>query len=332
MEDKEFQFSRDESGGASGCGACPLARIPAEVWKDLLRRPFRRRHPVLFWGLFLVLAFCLGAGAVSFGGDDDEDLAGDEPALGLITVQGPILDITEKLEWLSRLEQDERIAGVLLRVDSPGGGAGASQELYSALRRLAARKPLAVSMGSTAASGGLMISMAGQRVFAGASTVTGSIGVRMDLPQLHRLMDRLGIGAETLTTAPYKAAGSPLRPLTDEERAYLGEVLRDMHDQFVDIVAEGRHMPREKAAELATGRIFTGRDALAKGLVDELGGFDEAKAWLAEKAGVSPDRELVRMPRKGPWLQRQLRDSVSGLAESAREAAADMAPAFLFQY
>ena len=111
-----------------------------------------------------------------------------------LPIKGPILDVTKELEWVDKIALEDNIRGVVLRVDSPGGGAAASQELYSALKRLAKSKPIVVSMGSTAASGGLMVSMAGERIFANASTVTGSIGVRMDIPQVQKLMETIGIG------------------------------------------------------------------------------------------------------------------------------------------
>ena len=213
----------------------------------------------------------------------DEETFGDD-GIAVVSVSGPILDIGSQLDWIRKISDNPRIKGVLLRVDSPGGGAAASQELYTALKGLAATRPVAVSMGSTAASGGVMVAMAGTRIFANASTVTGSIGVRMDIPQLGPLLDKIGIGQETLTTAPYKDAGSPLKPLTPEQRAYFKAVLDDMHAQFVDIVATGRKMPRDKAAALADGRIFTGREALRLGLVDELGG--QAEDGLLQGEGI----------------------------------------------
>ena len=222
-----------------------LATVPDYVWKRIAKPSFFARHPILAVLLLLFvlgLAFGLGKGAGSGAGPD---MVADEPSLALVAIKGPILDVTKELEWVDKIALEDNIRGVVLRVDSPGGGAAASQELYSALKRLAKSKPIVVSMGSTAASGGLMVSMAGERILANASTVTGSIGVRMDIPQVQKLMETIGIGKETLTTAPYKDAGSPLRPLTEKERAYLDAVLKDMHNQFVGIVAEGRKMTQE---------------------------------------------------------------------------------------
>ena len=324
MKPADDTFSFTAEPAAPCAGSCPLARIPEPVWKYWLHLPFRKRHPWLYrLGILLLVMLLLLAVAVA----SDEETFGDD-GIAVVSVSGPILDIGSQLDWIRKISDNPRIKGVLLRVDSPGGGAAASEELYTALKGLAATRPVAVSMGSTAASGGVMVAMAGTRIFANASTVTGSIGVRMDIPQLGPLLDKIGIGQETLTTAPYKDAGSPLKPLTPEQRAYFKAVLDDMHAQFVDIVATGRKMPRDKAAALADGRIFTGREALRLGLVDELGGQAEALRWLAAECGVPARRPLIRKPAEGPWLERQLK-TWFGLALSTLDRAP--APAFLYQ-
>lgn len=294
----------DAKASATGKKDRGTVEIPVDILRELVRKPFSKRHPVLF---FLIVAACVAAaGVVITLVNSREKALAEEPTLALVEIRGPIMDVSGRLAWLDRLRREEKVVGVLVRVDSPGGGASASQELYDALAALAKTKPVAVSMGSTAASGGLMVSMAGRRVFANASTVTGSIGVRMDIPQVQRLMETLGLGKETLTTAPYKDAGSPMRPLSPAEREYLEGVLRDMHEQFVDIVARGRSMDRARAAELADGRIFTGRRALELGLVDELGGMDAAQDWLCRETGVDRAKKLLRMPDSRSWLSRQL--------------------------
>ncbi|WP_165066243.1 signal peptide peptidase SppA [Desulfovibrio sp. ZJ200] len=329
--------AQDATPGAGCAAVCPLAQIPTPVWKSLLRRPFRKRHPFLFWsGAILLTLICLfffsrdETGRSLFSGGD---------RLALVTLRGPIMDVAPTLAWIRKIERDPSVKGVLLRVDSPGGGAAASQEVYAALARVAKKRPVAVSMGSMAASGGLMVSMAGKRIFANPSTVTGSIGVRMDIPQLQGLLGKIGVGQETLVTAPYKNAGSYLHPLSPEDRAYFEGVLRDMHEQFVDIVAQGRAMPRERAAALANGKIFTGREALKLGLVDEMGGQEAAVRWLAGHTGVPADRKLLRRPEKNSWLTAGLK-SWFGLDLAAMAALSGLnatgsgwrAPAFLYQF
>lgn len=314
------------TSATQGC-ACPLAQVPATVWKDLLRRPFRKRHPIFFWGFIMLLAVVIGLIGAAVGGNGF--MGGQRMAV--VAVSGPIMDVEPTLEWIRRVERDPSVAGVLLRVDSPGGGAAASQELYSALVSLARKKPVAVSMGSLAASGGLMVSMAGSRVFANASTVTGSIGVRMDIPQLQGLMGKIGVGQETITTAPFKDAGSYMRPLSPDQREYFKKVLDDMHQQFVDIVAEGRHMEHARAAALASGKIYTGREAVQLGLVDELGGQDTALAWLSAQCGVPVERKLLSRPKEGNWLPRGLK-TMLGIDLSALGSLAASEPVFLYQF
>ncbi|MDD4701505.1 MAG: signal peptide peptidase SppA [Desulfovibrio sp.] len=327
--------------GAPCATACPLAQIPADVWKTLLHRPFRKRHPIFFWG-GIVLLFGLLGGFIAKVTEDGALTAGDQ--IALVTVNGPILNVEPTLEWLRKLAHNPSVKGVLVRVDSPGGGAAASQEVYDALKGLAQKMPVAVSMGSVAASGGLMVSMAGQRVFANPSTVTGSIGVRMDVPQLQGLMDKVGVGQETLVVGSYKDAASYMRPMTADQRAYFQGLLGDMYNQFVDIVAQGRNMPREQVVKLATGKVYTGQEALKLGLVDEMGGRDQALRWLAQKTGVSVERKLLTRPKEGSWLGRGLTamlgldaEGINGLAalvglSSAGGQSDPRTPAFLYQF
>lgn len=341
VSQENFIFNKDSAAEdnekRAACCSCPLAQIPASVWLALLRPPFSKRHPWLFWLLVFIAAISLVLlGKTLFGEDGD---IGGRDSLALVNIQGAIMDAGPTLAWIRKIENEEGIKGVLLRVNSPGGGAAASQEIYAALARVAAKIPVVVSMGATAASGGLMVSMAGERIFANPSTVTGSIGVRMDIPQLQGLMNKIGVGQETLVTAPYKDAASYTHPLTPQDREYLESVIRDMHEQFVDIVAKGRKMPREQAARLASGKIFTGQEAMALGLVDAMGGQDEAHAWLAQKTGVPLTRKLATRPLKKTRLLDSI-FSMAALAGLAGEGPDDLVtlgekwtqPVFLYQF
>lgn len=317
--------ARTDAASCAAAGQCPLARIPDSAWKALFHRPFRKRHPIIFWGLVLLLLIGVG----SFAALDEEDFEGSD-RLALLEIRGTIDDIRPQLEWLDKLAQRSDVKGLLVRVDSPGGSAAASQELYEVVAAFGKRMPVAVYMGSTAASGGLMVSMAGKRIFANASTVTGSIGVRMDIPQIRQLLDKIGVGQETLTTGPYKDAGSMLRPLSREDREYFEALLKDMHDIFVEIVANGRNMPEAKVRELASGKVFTGREALKLGLVDELGTQADALRWLAEQADVPVSRKLLRRPREIDWWREPL-ESLLRLVPGAQSVSGGGSPAFLYQ-
>lgn len=289
-DDNNFTFD------AANSADCPLRHMPPDFWQMPARRPFRKRHPLIFWGGFLL--FCIFL--ISIGRYLASDAAENgRNRLALVKITGPIMDPAPTLAWIRKIAlMPDKPKGVLLRVDSPGGGAAASQEIYAALAQLGQSIPIAVSMGATAASGGLMVSMAGKRIFANPSTVTGSIGVRMDIPQLQGLMGKLGIGQETLVTGAYKNAASYTRPLTPEDRAYLEGILQDMHGQFVDIVVKGRNLPREQVEKLANGKIYTGKEAQALGLVDEMGGQLDAHAWLAKETGVPMDKKMLTPKRE----------------------------------
>lgn len=287
-----------------GTGVCPFTLLPADALGRLLKRPFRKRHPVIFWtGLLLLAGIVIGS--ISSAVDNDES----EDSIALISITGPILNVEPQLEWIRSVADNPRAKGVLLRVDSPGGGASASQELYAALLELAHKKPIAVSMGATAASGGLMVSMAGWRIFANAATLTGSIGVRMDIPQLQGLMGKLGIGQETLVSGPYKDATSLTKPLNEEDRRYLQELVMKLHSQFVEIIALGRNLPKDKVLSLANGKVYTGQEALELGLVDAIGGQEEALKWLAEETGVPTGQPLLKRKVSKTRLMERLLES-----------------------
>lgn len=341
MSDEDFNIvpdgGKDAKDKSPSCpGGCPLALVPSQTWRELLRPPFRKRHPFIYWiSIFaaLVAGFSLGNYLMR-----DKSLDGKE-RIALVSVSGPIMNVSPLLDWIRKIENNSNVKGVLLRVDSPGGGAAASQEVYSALARIAAKKPIAASMGATAASGGLMVSMAAERIFANPSTVTGSIGVRMDIPQLQQLMGKLGIGLETLVAGNYKDAASYARPLSPEDRAYLQGILDNMHAQFVEIVAKGRNMPIEKARSLANGKIYTGQEAKSLGLVDEMGGQEQALAWLAQKTGIPASRELLKKNEKRNFFM----DAILGMTGNSlsdehvgefldKLGARLAAPAFSYQF
>lgn len=343
MEQDEFILSPDKdlekassSERKEACG-CSLANIPVEFWECLIKPPFCKRHPVIFW--LLIVTVITAAFLLFILWDSDEEIVDRDNCIALVSIGGPIMETAPTLDWIEKIENSTGVKGVLLRVDSPGGGAAASQEIYAALARLGKKMPIAVSMGSMAASGGLMVSMAGHRIYANPSTVTGSIGVRMDIPQIQVLMGKIGVGQETLVTAPYKDAASYTHPLTPEDRSYLEKVLMNMHEQFVGIVAKGRNMPFEKAKELASGKIFTGEQALGLGLIDELGGQYDALAWLSSKTGVPQGNNLLKKKTKSRSIlesvigTKSIAELVSALLGNIGTMAGEISrPAFLYQF
>ena len=290
------------------------------------KAPFRKRRPVLFW---LGVCILLGAALMTLRDlllEDEDNPLGRE-YLAVVRVEGFIGDTRKLLAWIDRLTRDKSIKGVLLRVNSPGGSAAASHELYDALRRLAAGKPVYASMGSVAASGGLMAALAADRVLATPATITGSIGVKMEVPQVQGLMEKLGLHRESIASGKYKDAGTPFRPMTQDERIYLTEILDDMHKEFVALVVQARKLPEEKVRAMADGRILTGSKALELGLVDDLGGQAEALRQLRVAAHVGSGVPLLEQPKDGSMLR--------GLLEYALAIELDVRaglPEFLYIY
>lgn len=264
--------------------------------------PFRKRRPVVFCLLILLgLAVLYAGGSAIFGALESRGVFSG-PRLGLARVEGFIGDGSRVIDWLETLRRDASVAGVLVRIDSPGGAVAPSQEVHFAIARLAKEKPVVVSMGAVAASGGYYAAVAGREIFANPSTLTGSIGVRLQVTNVMGLMERIGVRSESLTTGKFKATGSPFRDMSAEERAYLEGILADMQDEFVTAVAKGRSLSRETVLALADGRVLTGRQALEAKLVDRLGDQQAALARLRDICGLQGDPTVLEGPEKTkPW-------------------------------
>lgn len=210
--------------------------------------------------------------------------------------------IQRVLDALRRAEEDPTIKAVVLRIDSPGGSAAASQEISAQVERVKrAGKKVVVSMGDIAASGAYWVAAGADRIFADPATITGSIGVLIETFQMTGLYGKIGVNKEVIKSGPYKDMGSESRPMTPQERAILQKMVDDIYDQFVDRVAEGRKMLREKVLLLADGRVFTGRQAKTVGLVDELGDFREAIREAGRLAGIKGEPEVTDLGPTSLW-------------------------------
>lgn len=217
--------------------------------------------------------------------------------VGVIEVQGVIVSSKKTIEQLVDFRKDRSIKAIVLRVESPGGGVGPSQEIFQEVKKAVAVKPVIVSMGSVAASGGYYIAAPARRILANPGTLTGSIGVIMEFTNWQELLDKLGLESHVVKSGRYKDIGSPVRPMTAEDRKILQDLIDDVHQQFITSVSEGRKMAVEEVETLADGRIFTGRQALEAGLVDELGNLQDAVAVAAEMAGIEGEPKVVYPPR-----------------------------------
>lgn len=221
---------------------------------------------------------------------------GDKVAL--IRIEGPIVDSKEAIDTLKDYVKDLSVKAIVLRVDSPGGAVAPSQEIYEEVRKAVAKKTVVVSMGSVAASGGYYIAAPATRIIANPGTLTGSIGVIMEIPNMEGLMAKIGVKSEVIKSGRHKDIASVFRGIKPEERAILQNVLDNVHDQFINAVSDGRKMLREDVQKIADGRIYTGEQALTVGLVDELGNLEDAVKVAAKLSGIRGEPSVVSREEK----------------------------------
>jgi len=219
--------------------------------------------------------------------------------VGVIRIEGVITDSRETIEELRRFRDNPSIKAVVLRIDSPGGGVVPSQEIHAELlkARKDGRLKVVASMGNLAASGGYYIAVATDKIVANPGTLTGSIGVIMELANVQGLLEKVGVQSVVIKSGRYKDLASPFRAMSAEDRALLQNVLDDVHDQFIRAVATGRALKVEQVRDLADGRIFTGRQARTAKLVDELGDLQDSIKLAARLVGIEGEPRVVE-PRK----------------------------------
>lgn len=232
---------------------------------------------------------------------------GDKVAL--IRVEGPIIDSKDTVDQIKDFVKDPSTKAIVLRIDSPGGAVAPSQEIYEEVRKAITKKKIVVSMGSVAASGGYYIASPASRIFANPGTLTGSIGVIMEIPNFEGLMNKLGIKTEVVKSGRHKDIASIFRGMKKEDREILQGVLDNVHDQFITAVADGRKMLREDVKKIADGRVFTGEQALKAGLVDELGDLEDAVKAAAKLSGIRGEPVVITKKEKFSFFN-FLRDEV----------------------
>lgn len=242
-----------------------------------------------------LFAFCIVAAKLLL---NEKNIIFTGGKIGIIEVQGMIVDSSEFIKQLHEFRDNDRIRAVVLRIDSPGGAVGPSQEMYEEVRKFTQKKKMVVSMGSLAASGGYYIAAPANMIFANPGTVTGSIGVLMKLSNIQGLLGKVGLNSFVLKSGKFKDSGSPVRSMTKEDEQILQGVIDSMHGQFVKAVADGRKIPVEEVGRIADGRIFSGEQALRFKLVDRLGNLQDAVSEAAKMAGIKGEPELVYPPEK----------------------------------
>lgn len=258
----------------------------------MTQRLFRQQHPILFGLLILSVIFTIFWGTITFFiarslHPKNSDLFGPTPGIGVISLEGVLVQSEAVIAELTDFRDNPNVKAILVRIDSPGGAVGASQEIFQEIKRTAAVKPVIASMGSVAASGGYYAALGANKIVANPGTLTGSIGVILKFANLEEILDKVGYKSEVIKSGRHKDIGSMTRALTTEERLLLQELIDDVHSQFVEAVAAERELQAEAVRSLADGRIFSGRQARELGLIDQLGNMTDAIHLAAELGGLT---------------------------------------------
>jgi protease-4 len=257
-----------------------------------------------------LLLFLLSLSILS--GPTDESLSTQGEKVALVELNDVIYSSTEIVRQFKKYRNNTSIKAIVFRVETPGGGVSASQEIYEEVKKTRdGGKPVVVSMGTVAASGGYYVSCGSSRIVANPGTLTGSIGVIFQFYHMNELLDKIGIDAATYKTGRYKDAGSPFRNPTEADKAYFDALLADVYDQFVGVVSAERGLERDAVVRLADGRVFTGRQALDNGLVDTLGTLEDAIRIAGALGGIEGQPRVVKEQRRVSFLEWMLGEAYS---------------------
>ena len=279
----------------------------------------------VFGGLFVVFfAFLVLAYSAVRG--ESPRLASGGPRIGVVEIKGEIgtggrirgqVDAEEMLKVVKRFADDAEMKAVVVRIDSPGGAVGPSQEIFDEVRKLAEKKTVVCSMGNLAASGGFYIAMACPHILAEPGTLTGSIGVITQFPNVKGLAERFSVRFETIKSGKLKDSGNPFRDMTPEDRAYWQQLVDQVYAQFLQAVVEARNLPEADVRKIADGRVLTGQQAQELGLIDDLGNFNDAVDAAKEAAGLTGEPRLVYPPEE---RSRFFEELIGGAARSVADA------------
>ncbi len=262
---------------------------------DLILDRQRLKRRLIFWRSFAVLAV-VAALLVAWHG---RGLPIDGAHVARLPVSGLITEDRKLTEAITKLADDDSVKALIVAINSPGGSVAGGESLHDAIAKVAAKKPVVAVMGGVAASAGYMVAVATQRIWAREATLTGSIGVLLEAPNVAGLLDKLGVNADTIVSGPLKDQPSFTHKLSPQGRDVLQGLVMDMYEQFVGMVAAGRHMDPARVRELGDGRAYTGRQALQLGLVDAIGSEHDARLWLASAKGVSADLPVDDVTTRG---------------------------------
>lgn len=264
---------------------------------------FRQKHPILL-GLFILTGiFFLFLGGVSLlissliSHDSQTDIFSSKEGVGIVELKGLIVSSEQTLKHLTEFRHDPNVKSIVLRIDSPGGSVGASQEIYKEVMRTNEVKPVIASMGSMGASGGYYAALGAENIIANPGTMTGSIGVIVKFPNLEGFFEKIGYRSEVIKSGPLKDVGASNRPMSEEERKLMQDLIDNVYGQFVRDIAAARDMEEDIIRELADGRIYTGEQALEVGLIDSLGNFTDAIIIAADMGGLDVEDPRLIYPK-----------------------------------
>ncbi len=248
----------------------------------------------LFFGIIVVMI------AILISDSDTEDVSyGSGGTIALVELKEPIISSENVVRLLKRYRENINVRAIVFRIESPGGGVAASQEIYEEVKKTRkSGKPVVVSMGAVAASGGYYVACGADKIVANPGSITGSIGVISQFMHFNELLDKIGIDATTIKSGKLKDSGSPFRPMNAEDKKYFQDMIDDVHDQFISAVAEERKLKKEVVRKLADGRVFTGRKAYELHLIDTLGTFEDAIRIAADLGEIYGTPRIIKERKK----------------------------------
>ena len=239
--------------------------------------------------------------------------------IAIVEIRGVIAQSSGVIDEIHQYLDDDGVKAIILRIDSPGGGVGPSQEIHREILKGKEKKKIVTSMGSVAASGGYYIACASDLIVANPGTITGSIGVLMEFTNIEELFKKIGIKGVILKSGEHKDIGSPFREMTPEEKRLMQEVIDNVHQQFIKAVAQGRKLDYSKVTQIADGRIMTGEQAKQLGLVDQIGNLDDAIDATAKLVGIEGKPDIVYPKKKFSIWELLIRETVSAVLETLQE-------------
>ena len=254
----------------------------------------------IFGFLFLFFGFIVIVFMSMFSGSDTEDVEyGSGGTVAIIELNEPIVTSQNIVRQFKRYRENVGVRAIVFRIESPGGGVAPSQEIYEEVKKTREYgKPVVVSMGSVAASGGYYAALGADRIVANPGTITGSIGVISQFMHVNDLQEKIGVTSTTIKSGKLKEYGSPFRAMDAADKKYFQEMIDDVHDQFISAVAEERKLPKESVRKLADGRVYTGRKAYQLHLIDTLGTYQDAIMIAAELAGIDRSPKIIKEKKK----------------------------------